>query len=136
MLCWWVQRICKSWLTQLFWFVLKRGDFFFTKLMTWSSMKYLSKLEKVLLVQLFLWDINMRRKSKKWSLPWLFFCFLKLWCMRSYVSLLGMLFLMMGFDYVDMCWRRLDLPAKRSGLADLLTRRFVLLSRDWISELT
>jgi len=27
--------------------------------------------------------------------------------MRSYVSLLGMLFLMMGFDYVDMCWRRL-----------------------------
>jgi hypothetical protein len=33
----------------------------------------------------------------------------------------------MSFDYVDMCLRRLDLPAKLSGLADLHTRRLVLL---------
>jgi hypothetical protein len=33
----------------------------------------------------------------------------------------------MSFDYVDMCLRRLDLPAKLSGLADLHIMRLVLL---------
>jgi hypothetical protein len=41
--------------------------------MTWSSMKYLSKLEKVLLVLHFLWDINMRRKSENGAYLTFFF---------------------------------------------------------------
>lgn len=66
---------------------------FFYKLVTWSSMKYLSKLEKVLLVLHFLWDINMRRKSKNGayltfifpsSYVFVYFCTFKfiLGCMR------------------------------------------------------
>lgn len=74
----------------------ERG-FSFAKLMTWSSMKYLSKLEKVLLVRRFLWGINMRRKSKNGAYLTFLFWFLELGCARSYVSLLAMVLLIYVF---------------------------------------